>query len=110
VICHLGGHAICLKATSEVEIYLNNKERMAGCVFYRGGETSIFEHDTAIQPDNQIPIPHQEIEAANSKSCLDILGVLPATFEHRLIEAIRNSVTLSHVERKRLSGVLNIKI
>jgi hypothetical protein len=82
---------------------------MAGCVFYKGGETSIFEYDTAIQPDNQVPIPHEEIEAAKSKNSLDILGVLPGTFEQRLVDAVRNSVTLSQVQRRRLWGILRIR-
>ena len=108
VLCHQGGYAVCLKATSKVEIYINNKEQMGGCVFYKRGETTIFKQDTAIQPDNQIPISHLEIETNHTRNSLDILGVLPVAFERQLIQAIRNSVTLSDRERKRLFLVLNI--
>lgn len=106
VVGHRDGYAICLKATSKVKVYLNNKESMAGCVFYEGGELPCFEKDTAIQPDNQIPISHAEIESAHRENCLDILDQLPRSFEKALIQATRNSVTISNRERKRLLSIL----
>jgi hypothetical protein len=92
-----------------VELYLNSKEQMAGCVFYRRTETSIFKFDTAIQPDNQIPISHAEIESNYAKNSLDILGSLPEGFERQLINAIHNSVTISGREKKRLLLILGIQ-
>jgi hypothetical protein len=106
VLSHQRGHAICLKATSQVNIYLNNKEQMAGCVFYEAGKVKCFKNDTAIQPDNQIPISHDELKAAQVKGELEIMETLPADFEEKLRKAIQDSVTISGREKKRILQIL----
>jgi hypothetical protein len=104
---HFNNHAICLKATSKVAIYQNNPEKMAGCVYYGSGETALFERDTAIQPDNQIPIHHDQLENALIAGTLEIMGTLPLDFEAKLRVAIENSTTLDDRRRSRLIALLN---
>jgi len=107
VLGHREGHAICLKATAQVDIYLNNKDQMSGCVFYQSGKVKCFQNDTAIQPDNQIPISHDELKAAQAKAELEIMQTLPADFEEKLRKAIRDSVTISGREKKRILKMLD---
>lgn len=107
VLGHRKGHAICLKATSQVDIYLNNKDQMSGCVFYQAGKVKCFKNDTAIQPDNQIPISHGHLKAAQAKAELQIMGILPTDFEEKLRKAIQNSVTISGREKKRILEMLD---
>ncbi len=106
VLGHREGHAICLKATSQVDIYLNNKDQMAVCVFYEAGTVKCFERDTAVQPDNQIPISHHQLRAAHTKGELEIMETLPADFEEKLRKAIGDSVTISGREKKRILQML----
>jgi hypothetical protein len=106
VLGHRNGFAICLKATSNVELYKNNPEKLAGCVFYKGGEISLFREDTAIQPDNQVPIPHAHIADMHQKMALKLLGSLPADFVTKLILAIENSTTLDDREKERIMEIL----
>jgi hypothetical protein len=108
ILGHVNNYAICLKATSKVAIYQNNAEKMAGCVFYRSGEISFFDRDTAIQPDDQIPIHHKQLEAAQKAGTLENLGPLPPDFEAKLRSAIENSTTLDDRRRSRLIDLLGI--
>lgn len=107
VLGHLNNHAICIKATSQVDVYLNNKEQKAGCVFYPHGECSYFHEDTAIQPDNQIPIQHALLQESHRRSELEIKGTLPSEFEKQLIKAVQESVTISPREKKRILQIIN---
>ncbi|MGH9431599.1 MAG: hypothetical protein ACRD3T_08655 [Terriglobia bacterium] len=104
---HRGDHAICIKATSKVDIYLNNEERMAGCVFYRAGSLNCFPKDTAIQPDNLIPIPHGQLKVCHAKAELEILQRLPSDIEERLRSSIQASSTMSGVQKKIVRGLLD---
>jgi hypothetical protein len=106
VLGHRNGFAICLKATSNVELYKNNPEKLAGCVFYKSGEIPLFNQDTAIQPDNQVPIPHAHIAAMHEKKALKVLGNLPADFVSKLTLAIENSTTLDDRKKERLLEIL----
>lgn len=106
VLGHRKGYALCLKATSRVEMYRNNKDAMAGVVYYRGGEITAFPEDTAIQADNCVPIPHGELSEAKANGRLEIREVLPEDFENRLRRAVDNSVTLDNLKRKRLCDLL----
>lgn len=106
VLGHQKGHAICLKATSKVDVYKNNPEKLAGCVFYKAGEVEIFPEETAIQPDNQIPIPHTHLLMMHGKGALEWLGSLPADFETKLRAAIDNSTTLDDRQISRLLDLL----
>jgi len=78
---------------------------MAGCVFYKQGEADCFEEDTAIQIDNQIPIPHSVISQSHKDGELTI-SELPEGFLERAKTALKNSVTLTGRERQRLSKML----
>ncbi len=102
VLGHHSEHAICIKATSKVEIYKNNKELMEGCVFYKAKEVSFFEQETVVQPDNQVAIPYRQLKECKQKGELEILGQLPEHFEADLIVAIEDSITLTEPKRKRL--------
>lgn len=106
VLGHLGGYAICLKATSQVKIYINNRELMVGCVYYKAGELKAFSKDTVIQPDNQIPIAHDYLIQSERNKSLDILGIMPADFRSKLKKAISDSLTMSEREKLRLLKIL----
>jgi hypothetical protein len=103
-LCHenLGGveYALCLKATSQTTLYENSKLVMAGCVFYKGGEIEFFPSNTAIQPDNPHPISHAYLSQCHSSDSLSILGIMPADFRRKLINAIQASFRLTP-ERKQ---------
>lgn len=102
VLGHFENHAICIKATSKVEIYKNNKELMGGCVHYEAKEVSFFEQETVVQPDNYVAIPHQRLTDCQKTGELEIIGDLPVHFEADLAAAIEDSVTLTEPNRKRL--------
>jgi hypothetical protein len=106
VLCHHNHHTICLKATSRVDIYKNNKEAMAGVVFYQAGQFKAFHLDTAVQPDNCVAIPHEKLRESKQNLKLDVFGTLPGNFQDRLLEAIDNSLTLDDRQRKRLLNIL----
>ena len=106
VLGHVEGHAFCVKATSQVEVYVQSKERMAGCVFYAAGELPFFEAPTAIQPDNQFAIPHESILRALDHGAFRVIGQMPADFHDKFIHAVKNSVTISPRESKRLLDFL----
>jgi hypothetical protein len=105
-IGHKNQYLICIKATTKIEIYVNDPERMAGCVFYKAGELSFFEKDTAVEPDNPVPISYSQLIQNHRDGELHILGEMPSTFHANLLRAVRDSVTLSGVERKRLLALL----
>lgn len=100
ILGHKESFAVCIKATSKVEIYKNNPEKLAGCVYYTAREISLFETDTAIEPDNPFPVPHSYIANCERKGSLEILGTLPNDFQGKIAKAIEDSSTLSR-ERKR---------
>lgn len=106
VLCHRNHHAICLKATSKVQIYKNNSDAMAGVVFYGAGQFKAFHLDTAVQPDNCVPIPHERLRESKENLNLDVFGALPDDFHGRLLKAIGNSLTLDDRQRKRLLDIL----
>jgi len=80
ILGHREGYAICIKATTKVEIYKNNPERLSGCVYYQAKEVTFFETETVIQPDNPFPIPHPYIADCEKNGKLQILGNLPKDF------------------------------
>lgn len=88
---------VCLKATSKVALYLNNKEKMAGCVFYRAGQVDCFSRDTAIQVDNPCLVFYEDIES--DRQCV---GQMPDDFEKKLIKAITASVTIEENRRDKM--------
>jgi len=75
---------------------------MAGCVYYVAGELRCFTENTAIQPDNQIPIPHYTICSEERKGNLDVWR-LPDDFKKKLITAVANSITLTGRQKARLA-------
>ncbi len=105
VLCHRDGYAICLKATSKTTLYENNPGMMASVVYYAPGTCDCFGEPTAIQPDNQFPIPHSSILKAHRAGTLNA-QVLPTSFEAAVKLAIQNSVTLNNRERTRILGII----
>ena len=105
VLCHKDGYAICLKATSKTTIYENNPGMMASVVYYPLGACDCFGEPTAIQPDNQFPIPHTSILMAHRAGTLNAQA-LPTNFETALRLAIQNSVTLNNRERQRILSII----
>jgi hypothetical protein len=89
-----------VKATSQVALYLNDPEQMAGCVFYRAGE-ACFHQDTIVQPDNLFLIPYAQLRGP---SC--VIGQLPEDFHGKLVQAIRVSIKLDANRRQRLLAML----
>jgi len=102
LVCHEAGHAICLKATSQVALYTSDPRMMAGVVFYPAGNLSFFESDTAVQPDNLHPIPHASIVRCIQNQTLERLGIMPAEFRGQLAAAIATSVTMKPARKKHL--------
>ena len=102
VISHIQEFAFCIKATSKVSLYINNPQMLAGCVLYRAGECDCFECDTAVQPDNQVPIRHADISSSHERGELQILGTMPEDFKERLRAAANNSFRIVPRERNRL--------
>jgi hypothetical protein len=94
--------AICLKATSNVSIYKNNKELMSGVVHYEPGELSFFPLETVIQPDNLHPIPHIHLKRCHADGTFIELGDMPASFHEQITKAIVSSVTISPARRKSI--------
>jgi hypothetical protein len=105
ILQHLNGFAICIKTTHRTEVYESDKERMAGCVFYKAGEVECFPVHTAIQPDNQFPISHKVIESEEAAGTLKV-SALPSNFRERLRQAIKDSSVLSGRERARISKIV----
>lgn len=101
VICHEKAHAICMKATSQTALYENNKDMMAGVVYYKAGENPFFGLNTAIQPDNLHPIPHSHLMKCDREGSLKLLGQMQPAFHEQLVAAVKASITLS--EERRLN-------
>ena len=97
---HESGCALCMKATSQVALYVNDTAKLDGVVFYAAGELSFFSFDTAIQPDNPHPISHTDIGKCIANGTFVLLGKMPDTFPARLISAIKASVTMKPVRKK----------
>jgi len=106
VIGHQNGFALCLKATSQTNIYKNNKDAMAGVVFYHADTLPCFPEDTAIQVDNCVPIPHSTLIDEKNRLRLEVRQVLAGDFENNLRNAIANSVMLDDRKRTRLNQIL----
>jgi hypothetical protein len=100
VVSHQRGHALVMKATSQVALYLNDPEQMAGCVFYRAGE-ACFHVDTIIQPDNLFMIRHAQLR---KPSC--VIGELPEDFHGKIVQAIRASIKLDANRQRGLLAML----
>ena len=105
-ICHRAGVAFCVKATSQVQSYLNNPGRMSGAVFIPAGTVDFFPKDTVIQPDNQIPIPHSQIDTQRLTGEFRVEGALPSGFRDDFVRAVKASVTMTPREQKRLLAIL----
>jgi hypothetical protein len=101
VVCHEQQCLICLKATTRVESYKNDKERLAGCVYYKAHET-VFSYETVIQPENHFAIRYSDIRTHERNGEFRVLGRLPSDFEPKIILAIENSLTISRSLRKKL--------
>jgi hypothetical protein len=108
VLGHVCNYAICIKATSQVAFYKSNPEKLAGCVSYKPGEVAAFDQETVIQPDNQFPIPHEQLQRFNDNKTLQLLGVLPIDFEDKLKTAIENSTALNEREVTRLLTLIGL--
>jgi hypothetical protein len=100
VVSHQADHVLVMKATSQVALYLNDPEQMAGCVFYRARETC-FHVDTVIQPDNLFLIQHARLR---DPAC--VIGHLPSDFHGKLVQAIRDSIKLNENRRRHLLEML----
>ena len=104
VLCHKDEFAICIKATSKTAVFKNNPDMMKGCVWFSAGQLDCFPHDTAIEPDNQIPVPYEAIRKAHNCGSLEV-HELPDRFENDLRAAIDRSATMSPRKRARILGM-----
>jgi hypothetical protein len=103
VLSHQQGHVITIKATTQVDLYLNNAEAMAGVVMYEPGETC-FRERTAVQPDNWFAVNDRNIRAEER------IGHLPDDFHRRLVTAIKGSVLLTGKQRAKLLTMIGEEI
>jgi len=78
-----------VKATSNLELYVNDAQRHAGTVHYRAGET-VFRHATVIEPDNVFAVDHRKLQDPRR-----VVGQLPGDFHAKLVAAILASIMLS---------------
>jgi hypothetical protein len=78
---------------------------MKGCIYYPAGSLECFSEDTAIQPDNQIPISDGDLRKAFAEGTLKIYPP-PENFEPQLRKAISNSCTLDDRHRERLIAAI----
>ena len=88
--------AVCVKATSNVALYVNNPEKMAGAVLMKSGAYPFFPKDTVIQPDNLFAVKHSRIAPEM------VIGLLPESFRAELVDAINNSITMAENRRQKL--------
>jgi hypothetical protein len=100
LICHEGGNAICMKATSNVAIYANNPDLKAGVVHFEVGSVPFFSEETAVQPDNPHPIAHVDISRCQANGSFKVLGQMPADFIERLRAAINASITIKPARKE----------
>jgi hypothetical protein len=105
---HVGGHAFCLKATSQLEAYENRPDRLKGVIFVRAGTVACFNRDTIIQPDNQFAIPHPTLATQEASGEFEILGAMHDGFREDLAKAVRASITMSPREQQRILGILGM--
>jgi hypothetical protein len=84
--------AICIKATSQIDIYKNNKELAAGVVSYDAGVLPFFPLATSIQPDNLHPIPHRHLIKCHAEGTFVELGNMPQDFQDRLVKSILDRI------------------
>jgi hypothetical protein len=96
----------CLKATSKVEKYKNNKNEMIGCVFYEADQITFFDLDTAIQPDNPLPFAYDRLEAFGKSGMYRVEGDMPPDFHEKLIEAIKKSDQLPRKKKAVLLAAI----
>jgi hypothetical protein len=101
VLCHKDCYAICIKATSKVEVFENNPSKKKGCVWFPANQLPCFPLQTAIDPDNQFAIHHDVIRKAKKDGILEVYQ-LPDGFESDLRKAISNSATLAPRQRARI--------
>lgn len=106
VIGHHEEHLIAIKPTSKMERCDADPRIAAGAVIYEKGTTACFDQRTAIEPDNQIPIPYSELTKHDKDGLLENLGVLPTDFRERLLKAIENSVTMEKRKKERLKPLI----
>lgn len=106
VLGHQNGYAICLKATSKFEQYLACPERLAWVVEYAAASLEFFPQRTAIQPDNQFPIPHTALQLHHANRQLQVLGALPADFPARLRAAVGASTVMRPKQKQRVLAFL----
>jgi hypothetical protein len=88
--------AVCVKATSNVALYVNSPEKMAGAVLIKSGTYPFFPKDTVIQPDNLFAVEHSRIAPGV------VIGCLPESFQADLVDAINNSITMAENRRQKL--------
>jgi hypothetical protein len=99
-------YAVCIKTTSNVDLYSDQRKRK-GCVCYKAGELECFPAElTFVEPDNQFPISHVDIIAANRNGKFEN-HLLPDDFQERLCVAIKSSITLSVRQKQRLAEFVN---
>jgi len=114
VVCHENhdgvNYVVCMKATSKTEKYENDKAQMAGCVYYKSKEVSCFPENTAVQPDNPIPIAHGYLIEQEKNGRFKDKGKLPADFPAKLIAAIRASQTIPTIRKGNLLEKLGEKL
>lgn len=93
---------ICIKATSNVDRYVNDSELFNGCVFYPKGEISFFPEPTVIQPENRLALKYGYIEEHDKKGQCRILGTMPGDFKEELKKAINACPTLQAKAKKTM--------
>lgn len=106
VLCHRDSYAICLKATSKLDLYDNNPIKNKGCVRLAVGYIDCFPLTTIVDPDFHFPIHHSVIWKAQENGTFEV-HKMPMGFEDRLRKAIANSGTLGPIKRARILSMIS---
>jgi hypothetical protein len=102
VISHIPGHVYALKTTSQTETFDHDPQQLKGVVVYEAAECPMFEKRTVIDPRNQFPISYSDLIQHDQDGCYEHLGILPADFKQRLIDAVTASRLIEPNRKKRL--------
>jgi hypothetical protein len=108
IISHIARHAYALKATSRIETFGQDPQRLQEVVIYEPGECPLFSKRTIIDPRNQFPISHGVLMQYHRKSSYEHFGVLPADFKQKLIHAVHASRVIEPNRKQRLLAQLDL--
>lgn len=92
----------CLKITSHTQLYEGSPEELASCVMYEADAITFLPKKSAVQPENDFNIAHEQFERYAKTPDFKIMGTMPADFHEKLVSAIRASSRLNTKQKTDL--------